>query len=66
MIPKCTSEKKEPKRDKYVTGMLVATLTGGYLMAVYASREPFYFGNAVPSSTRRPTTVKNWFLTALQ
>ena len=59
-------KEKEINREEYITGMLYITVTEGYLMEGDASREPFDCTMSVLGSTRRPTTVNTWAVTALQ
>ena len=63
---KCTSGKKELKREEYVTGLLEVTVTEGYLMEVDASREPCDFAMFVTSSRISSTSGNTWVVTALQ
>ena len=56
---------KKLKRDEYITGLLEVTVPEGYPMEGNYSREPFDFAMAVPSSTRRPTSINTCMMTAL-
>ena len=59
-------KKKQIKREEYITGLLEVTVTEGFLMEGYSGRETFVFEMVVLSSTRSPTTVHIWVVTALQ
>ena len=52
--------------ERYITGILDVTAMLGCLMEIDASIEPFGFSVAVLGSTRRPTTVNKFYLTALK
>ena len=57
---------KELKREEDITELVEVTSTKFYLIEGDASRESFGFSMTVISSTRRPTTVNIWVVTALQ
>ena len=54
---KCTTKKKDLNREEYITELLEDTVTEGYIIKIYASRETFGFAMAVIISTRSPTAV---------
>ena len=59
-------KKKDLDRDGDTTRLLEVTVIGGFQMEIYALRKTLSVSIVVIDSTRRPTTVKNVAVTALQ